>query len=75
MDGGSLAPSNHGLAPLCLKTHFEYTQLVKALEQAFPRFADDLTWWVEAGKAQRQRPPREYSRRIVNFAFDHGYHG
>jgi NAD(P)H-dependent FMN reductase len=31
----------------------------KALEQAFPRFADDLMWWVEAGKAQRQRraPP------------------
>jgi NAD(P)H-dependent FMN reductase len=31
----------------------------KALEGAFPRFADDLTWWVEATKAQRQRrrPP------------------
>ena len=31
----------------------------KALEQAFPRFADDLTWWVEAAKAQRARklPP------------------
>ena len=31
----------------------------KALEGAFPRFADDLTWWVEAAKAQRQRrrPP------------------
>jgi NAD(P)H-dependent FMN reductase len=31
----------------------------KALEQAFPRFADDLMWWVEAAKAQRQRkrPP------------------
>ena len=26
----------------------------KALEQSFPRFADDLMWWVEAGKAQRQ---------------------
>src|SRR6202047_772577 len=22
----------------------------KALEQAFPRFADDLTWWMEAAK-------------------------
>ena len=31
----------------------------KALEGAFPRFADDLAWWVEAAKAQRQRrhPP------------------
>jgi NAD(P)H-dependent FMN reductase len=31
----------------------------KALEQAFPRFADDLAWWVEAAKAQRARraPP------------------
>ena len=31
----------------------------KALEHAFPRFADDLTWWVEAAKAQREkkRPP------------------
>ena len=31
----------------------------KALEQSFPRFADDLMWWVEAAKAQRERkvPP------------------
>jgi NAD(P)H-dependent FMN reductase len=31
----------------------------KALETAFPRFADDLTWWVEAAKAQqaRKKPP------------------
>jgi NAD(P)H-dependent FMN reductase len=31
----------------------------KALERAFPRFADDLTWWTEAAKAQRakQAPP------------------
>jgi NAD(P)H-dependent FMN reductase len=31
----------------------------KALEHAFPRFADDLAWWVEATKAQRERkrPP------------------
>jgi NAD(P)H-dependent FMN reductase len=30
-----------------------------ALEQAFPRFADDLTWWMEAAKAQRKKrkPP------------------
>jgi NAD(P)H-dependent FMN reductase len=27
----------------------------KALEQAFPRFAADLSWWVEAAKAQRDR--------------------
>jgi NAD(P)H-dependent FMN reductase len=32
----------------------------KALEGAFPRFADDLLWWVEAGKAQRQRKPPPY---------------
>jgi NAD(P)H-dependent FMN reductase len=31
----------------------------KALAHAFPRFADDLTWWVEAAKAQhaRRKPP------------------
>jgi NAD(P)H-dependent FMN reductase len=31
----------------------------KALERAFPRFADDLMWWIEAAKAQRARraPP------------------
>jgi NAD(P)H-dependent FMN reductase len=31
----------------------------RALEGVFPRFADDLMWWVEAAKMQRQRrePP------------------
>jgi NAD(P)H-dependent FMN reductase len=31
----------------------------KALEHAFPRFADDLVWWIEAAKTQRGRrkPP------------------
>jgi NAD(P)H-dependent FMN reductase len=31
----------------------------KALEQALPRFADDLIWWIEAAKMQRARkaPP------------------
>ena len=31
----------------------------KALEHAFPRFADDLDWWMEAVKAQREKrkPP------------------
>lgn len=31
----------------------------KQLEHAFPRFADDLAWWVEAARAQRARktPP------------------
>ena len=31
----------------------------KALANAFPRFADDLTWWMEAAKAQhaRKKPP------------------
>ncbi len=30
-----------------------------ALERAFPRFADDLAWWAEASRAQRERraPP------------------
>jgi NAD(P)H-dependent FMN reductase len=32
----------------------------KALERAFPRFADDLTWWVEAAKMQRQRKEPPY---------------
>ena len=26
----------------------------KALERAFPRFADDLAWWADAAKAQRE---------------------
>jgi NAD(P)H-dependent FMN reductase len=30
------------------------------LEQAFPRFADDLLWWVEAAKAQRRRKATPY---------------
>jgi NAD(P)H-dependent FMN reductase len=31
----------------------------KALESAFPRFADDLIWWTDAAKTQRsvQKPP------------------
>ena len=32
----------------------------KALEAAFVRFADDLTWWVEAAKLQRQRKAPPY---------------
>ena len=32
----------------------------KALEHAFPRFADDLLWWVEAATAQRARKPPPY---------------
>jgi NAD(P)H-dependent FMN reductase len=32
----------------------------KALERAFPRFADDLAWWVEAAKAQRARKKPPY---------------
>jgi NAD(P)H-dependent FMN reductase len=31
-----------------------------ALEHAFPRFADDLVWWMEAAKAQRQRQKPPY---------------
>jgi len=31
----------------------------RAMEQAFPRFADDLAWWMEAAKTQRakRKPP------------------
>jgi NAD(P)H-dependent FMN reductase len=32
----------------------------RTLERTFPRFADDLTWWVEAAKAQRQHKPPPY---------------
>jgi NAD(P)H-dependent FMN reductase len=32
----------------------------KALARAFPRFADDLAWWVEAAKAQRERKKPPY---------------
>jgi NAD(P)H-dependent FMN reductase len=32
----------------------------KALESAFPRFADGLMWWVEAAQAQRQRKAPPY---------------
>jgi hypothetical protein len=31
-----------------------------ALERAFPRFADDLAWWVEAARAQRERKAPPY---------------
>jgi len=32
----------------------------RALEKAFPRFADDLAWWTEAAKAQRARKTPPY---------------
>jgi len=32
----------------------------KALEHAFPRFADDLAWWVEAARGQRERKKPPY---------------
>jgi len=32
----------------------------RVLERVFPRFADDLTWWMEAVKAQRQRKAPPY---------------
>jgi NAD(P)H-dependent FMN reductase len=32
----------------------------EALERAFPRFAEDLMWWVEAARMQRQRKPPPY---------------
>jgi NAD(P)H-dependent FMN reductase len=32
----------------------------KALDRAFPRFADDLAWWTEAARAQRARQAPPY---------------
>jgi NAD(P)H-dependent FMN reductase len=32
----------------------------KALEHSFPRFANDLDWWIEAAKAQRARKAPPY---------------
>jgi NAD(P)H-dependent FMN reductase len=32
----------------------------QALQKAFPRFAEDLSWWAEAAKAQRSRRPPPY---------------
>ena len=32
----------------------------RALERAFPRFADDLAWWTEAARRQRLRKPPPY---------------
>jgi NAD(P)H-dependent FMN reductase len=32
----------------------------KALTRSFPRFADDLAWWVEAARAQREKTPPPY---------------
>ncbi|MEI9924144.1 MAG: NADPH-dependent FMN reductase [Bradyrhizobium sp.] len=32
----------------------------QALERAFPRFADDLMWWMEAARTQRQRKKPPY---------------
>jgi NAD(P)H-dependent FMN reductase len=32
----------------------------EALAHAFPRFADDLTWWMEAAKMQRERKSPPY---------------
>ena len=31
-----------------------------AIERAFPRFADDLIWWIEAAREQRKRKPPPY---------------
>jgi NAD(P)H-dependent FMN reductase len=32
----------------------------KTLEHAFPKFADDLAWWIEAAKMQRERKKPPY---------------
>src|ERR1700716_1494934 len=32
----------------------------KQLQRSFPRFGDDLAWWVEAARAQRARKPPPY---------------
>lgn len=35
-------------------------KLGAALDKAFPRFADDLAWWTEAAREQRNRRPPPY---------------
>jgi len=47
------------IAQTRLRTASRLAREEKRLERAFPRFADDLTWWIEAAKAQRARraPP------------------
>jgi NAD(P)H-dependent FMN reductase len=35
-------------------------ELGTALERSFPRFADDLAWWVQAAKEQRARKATPY---------------
>jgi hypothetical protein len=35
-------------------------ELGNGLMKAFPRFADDLAWWTEAAKAQRQHKAPPY---------------
>jgi NAD(P)H-dependent FMN reductase len=32
----------------------------KSLKRSFPRFADDLAWWADAAKLQRERQPPPY---------------
>nr|HAQ94122.1 NADPH-dependent FMN reductase [Afipia sp.] len=32
----------------------------EALKKPFPRFADDLMWWVEAAKTQRAKKAPPY---------------
>jgi NAD(P)H-dependent FMN reductase len=32
----------------------------EALQRAFPRFADDIAWWTEAARAQRERKAPPY---------------
>ncbi|GAC1622090.1 MAG: NAD(P)H-dependent oxidoreductase [Nevskia sp.] len=32
----------------------------RSLERSFPRFADDLAWWADAARLQRQRKPPPY---------------
>ena len=32
----------------------------KQLERLFPRFADDLNWWIDAARAQRERQAPPY---------------
>ena len=44
-----------------LSAHGEPTgEAGKALAQSFPRFADDLAWWIEAAKTQRARKKPPY---------------
>ena len=49
-----------GIDVASMSTHTYQCEGGKSLERAFPRFADDFIWWIEAAKAQRARKAPPY---------------